>query len=313
MKRYFPFLRGKQHELIAVRDLAEAIAEHANVIPIIEPANGNHTTRISLDRYIEVSMPFLFICNPLHGTFAGHAGRLFTELISEGLLEYDNWTPTLQVERESRSGDLSAFLDRYRDYEVAVIYNGLPRSERARALLGDQHVVHHIFLDGRVGADYVNGITQDRRVIITDPFNRQPRNADYPEREFFTDMNTTAGNPNRLDFGDFSIVGNHYMDTGGPAFAVALHHVHFQNGPGPLDISHFISDRTETAADIPGKIIEALDKLVEALNDLRPNNTQACDQYRLMADAEISRGLGYMKRLAIKQHLELMLRGGIQL
>jgi len=64
MKRYFPFLRGKQHELMALRELAGQIAEEGSVIPIIEPVNGNATTRISLDRYVEVSMPFIFICNP---------------------------------------------------------------------------------------------------------------------------------------------------------------------------------------------------------------------------------------------------------
>jgi hypothetical protein len=313
MKRYFPFLRGKQNELMAVRELAEAITEHRNVIPIIEPVNTNPTTRISLDKYIEVSMPFLFICNPLYGEFANRPERLFTQLISKSLMEYDNWTPTLQVQRGSRSGEVSAFLDRYEDYEVAVIYNGLPASSRALALLDDERIVHHVFLDGRVVSDYINGISDARRVLIADPFRRQPRNADYPEREFFTDMNTVAGNPNRLDFGDFSIVGNHYTESGGPAFAVTLHHIHFQNGPSPLDISHFISDRTETAVDTPGKIIEALSKLVDALGNLRPNNTEACDEYRAMLNEENSRGLGYMKRLAIKHHLELMLQGGIQL
>ena len=313
MKRYFPFLRGKQNELMAVRDLAEEIAERGNMIPIIEPVNRNATTRISLDRYIEVSMPFLFVCNPLHGEFARRPEQLFTQLISESLMEYDNWIPALQVQLGSRPDELSAFLSRYDAYEVAVIYNGLPRNATVQATLDDESIVHHVFLDGRVVADYVNEKAEAQRVMITDPFQRQARTADYPERELYTDMNTPAANPRRLDFGDFSIVGNHYAETGGPAYAVTLHHVHFQDGPGPLDISHFISDRTETPADTPGKIIEALDKLVAALAELQPNDTGACNEYREMANAEISRGLGYMKRLAIKHHLEVMLEHGIQL
>src|SRR5579859_5767238 len=222
MKRYFPFLRGKQNEMMAVRELAERIAEQGNVIPIIEPVKDNPTTRISLDRYIEVSMPFLFICNPAYGEFASRPDELFAELIEEVLIEYDNWTPTLQVERGSTRSEISGFLDRYEDWgedgEVAVIYNGLPASAPARALLNDGRILHHVFLDRRVGAEYVNGIPEARRVIISDPFNRQARNADYPDRELFTDMNTVAGNPRRLDFGDFSIVGDHYADTGGPAY-----------------------------------------------------------------------------------------------
>jgi hypothetical protein len=258
-------------------------------------------------------MPFLFICNPLHGDLAGQLEQLFTGVIREVLMEYDNWTPALQVQRETHSGEISEFLDRYEQFEVAVVYNGLPASTKAQPLLSDEGIVHHIFLDHRVDAEYISSIAESKRVMISDPFHRQARNSDYPEREFFTDMNTLTGNPRRLDFGDFSIVGDHYADTGGPAYAVALHHVHFQAGPGPLDISHFVSDKIQTPADTPGKIIEALARLVDALDDLQPNNTQACTEYREMAAAEVSRGLGYMKRLAIKHHLEVMLDGGIRL
>lgn len=219
----------------------------------------------------------------------------------------------MQVDEAFTADDLSAFVEEYANHELAAIYWGLPEEQDARDILGDDRIIHHVILNGRVASAYVNGIDAEKRVIITDPFNRQARNADYPAREFFTDRNTIAGNPDRLDFGDFSIVGNHYMEQGGPAFAVALHHIHFRNNPGPLDISHLISDRTETSVDTPGKIIEALDKLVAALPDLEPNDTEACDEYRQMAEDEVSRGLGYMKRLAIKHHLEVMLGDGIQL
>lgn len=313
MKRYFPFLRGKQNELMAVRDLAQTIAERGNVIPIIEPVNSNATTRISVDRCIEVSMPFLFICNPFNGAFEQDFERLYGEIIEEVLMEYDNWTPAFQVQRDTSRDALASFMDRYREYELAAIYYGLPTNRAVLELLGGNSFMHHILLAGRVEAEYINGIAEGQRVMMSDRFNRQARNADYPEREFFTDMNTVTGNPRRLDFGDFSIVGNNYSDTGGPAYAVSLHHIHFQEGPGPLYISHFISDRTDTTADTPGKIMEALDKLVEALDDLLPNDTEACDEYREMADDRVSRGLGYMKRLAIKHHLELMLNGGIRL
>jgi hypothetical protein len=315
MKRYFPYLRGKQNELMALRELAEEIAESGKVLPIIEPVNRNGTTRISLDRYIEVSMPFLLICNPLCGEFEGNPDALFGGVMAEvSLMEYDNWTPTLCIRRESSAAEISAFQERYQEYEVAVIYNGLPTSPQARALLDDEDIIHHVFIVGRVGADYVNTIPAEKRVLIADRFQRQPRNADYPEQELFTDMNTTTGNPDRLDFGDYSIVGDYFTETGGPAYAVALHHIHFQDdGSGPLDISHYISDSNATTADTPGKIIEAINKLVEALDDVQPNNTEACDEYREMAETETSRGLGYMKRLAIKHHLEVMLNGGIQL
>lgn len=47
--KYFPFFRGKQNELIALRDLAANIVKNGNVIPILELVNSNPTTLISID------------------------------------------------------------------------------------------------------------------------------------------------------------------------------------------------------------------------------------------------------------------------
>jgi hypothetical protein len=313
MKTYFPFFRGKLNELMALRGLGANIAERGNVLPIIEPVKGNPSTRISLDKYIEDSMPFVFICNPFNGEFENQSERLYTTLISEALLEYDIWTPALQVQRDSPRADVASFLERYREYEVAVIYWGLPEDDRVRRLLSNEQVRWHIFIGSRIETNYIAGIDVARRVMLTDRFNRQVRNADYPETELFSDMNTISGNPARVSFGDFSMVGDYYTETGGPAYAVALHHIHLRTGTGPLYINHFISDRTETTADRAGKTLEAVDKLVAALDQLMPNDTQACGEYREIAEDRMDRGLGYMKRLAIAHHLEVMLNGGIQL
>jgi hypothetical protein len=312
MNRYFPFLRGKQHELIALRELAAEIADHDGIIPIIEPVNQNDTTRISLDRYFQVSMPFLFVCNPVHGEFRRRGERLFNELINEDLMERDNWIPALQLFNDTARTTVQHFLERYEGREVGVIYQSFPTSQRTLGSLSNERIVHHVFIGNSAATNYINGIPMERRVMVSDRFHRQPRNADYPAREFFTDMNTPEGNPERLDFGDFSIVGDYYRDDGGPAYAVVVHHIHYQGtAPGPLDISHFISDRTESTVDTAGKAIEAVTNLVNALDGLRPNDTRACAEYREMAESETWHGLGYLKRLAIMHHLEVMIGGGI--
>ncbi len=310
---YFPFLRGKQNELMAVRDLASNIAKHRRVIPIIEPVKANSTTRISIDRFIEESMPFLFICNPIHGEFKDNAAGISTGLINQTLIEYDNWTPSLYViDGQKAVQELEGFINTYgANYPLALIYYGRPQQNAVRKMIKENDFRWHVFMDGRVESAYIQSVSDDSCVLVSDRFVRKPRNADYPEKEFFTDLNTVAGNPNRSHFGDFSI-GDHYTETGGPAHAVALHHVHYAKRSRTLDISHFISDRIHTSVDTPGKIIEALNHLVESLDTFQPNNTQACLEYREMNKHEQSKGLGYMKRLAIKHHLEIMLGNGLE-
>ena len=214
--KYFPFLRGKQNELIALRDVAGDIARNGNVIPILEPVNANQTTLISIRRFIEATLPFLFICNPIHGRFSGDADGLFREVISRDLIDYHNWIPSLYVDEETTLEELEAFTETYDEYELALVYYGRPRRNTVRTRIDTTEVNYHVFISNRVENDYIESIPIDNRVMIVDRFRRRPRNAVYPAREFFTDQNTAMGNRDDVAFGDFSIVGDYYSDTGGP-------------------------------------------------------------------------------------------------
>ena len=296
---------------MAVRALASSIADNGRIIPIIEPVNENPATHKSINRFIEESMPFLLVCNPIHGKFSDDAG-LCERFIERALTDYDNWTPSLYVDAQTRIQELEWFIDTYGDHKLlALIYYGLPRRKAVRLMIEGSYFQWHVFLDRRVEREYVESVNTSSCVLVSDRFKRR-RNSDYPEKEFFTDLNTAAGNPKKSHFGDFSIVGDYYTETGGPAHAVALHHMHYEEGSRRLEVSHFISDRTETTVDTPGKTIEALDHLVDALGGLDPNGTQACQEYRDMMASGQTKGLGYMKRLAIRHHLEVMLGDGLE-
>ena len=115
------------------------------------------------------------------------------------------WSLSSQVGHDTRRNELSAFLNLSDDTEVAVVYQGLPTTMSVSQLLESPNIAHHIFIKRYVPTEYISHVPLSRRVMVGDPFNRQPRNADYPEQEFFTDMNTVDGNPDRVDFGDFSL------------------------------------------------------------------------------------------------------------
>lgn len=307
--KYFPLLRGKQNEMMALRDIAEEIVDNGNVIPIVEAVNSNPTTLISLDRFIEASMPFLFICNPRYGGFSNDADRLANDVISRGLVDYDNWIPALYVSEGTTLEELDTFTEAYEGYKLAVVYYGKPQRP-VRSRIEEASAYFHVFVTNRVENSYIESIPVNNRVLLVDSFRRQSRNVDYPDQEFFTDLNTADGNRDDVAFGDFSIVGDYYTETGGPPYAVALHHIHFTEDSHSLSIHHFKSDRVDTPVDTSGKIIEAIDNLIASLDNLQPNDTEACNEYRAMSEAQMSRGLGYLKRLGIKHHLEVILRDG---
>jgi len=241
-----------------------------------------------------------------------HKGReqdLHDDICVNGALaEYDNYIPALYIYRDTNIREVNSFMGRHTDGFRAVIYDAEPASEEVRNwCFTDDRIYHHIILENKVKADFVRDTLKPRRVLIRDNFRRKTSNSQYPEREHFTDLNTAAGNPENLDWGDYSIQGDHFADGGGAAMTVAIHHIHFSDNGESLDISHFLSDRQETTDDPAGKTIEAARKLVAALNVLAPSDTVACGEYRAMVESEQWRGLGYLKRLAIRHHLEVIL------
>ena len=306
--KYFPFLRGKQNELLALKSLASKIAESEKIIPIVEPVNWNPTTQGAIREFLNSAMQFLLVCNPAKGEFSAYHAGLTKSIVESGLMSSRDWTPALRVDTATQAGEVKRFREKYSSFRVAFIYDGRPRRSTTLDQIQKAKVAHHIFMANRVDREYVQNTPIRKRVIIEDRFRRQARNAAYPDIELFTDRNTRTGNPRNIDFGDFSIVGDYYTETGGPAHAVALHHIHFDRNSSMLLVTHFKSDRRHTAVDTAGKTLEALDHLVAGLRQLRPSNTSACKEYRELHAAQWYRGLGYMKRLAIKHHLEVILR-----
>ena len=303
--RYFPLLRGKQHELFALRTLASAIADSGRIIPIIEPVNENRSTQISLERFVEAAMPFLLVCNPEHGDIVPATVR--DKLINPILTDYDRWIPTLYVTGETTAAQVRAWKRTYRKRRLAVVCLTNPRRPVASEILAMEPRLDHFgFRLGRVEQRYIDSMPASKRICVVDSFRREHRNADYEPHELFTDLNTRSGNPDDIDFGDFSIVGDYFSTAGGPAFTVALHHIHFGEQYA-LDIHHFLSDTTRTGADREAKTLQAIRHLVAAIDTLQPNDTLACSAYRSMLETQEVGTLGQMKQLAIQHHLEVML------
>ena len=67
---YYPYFRGKQNELILIREQAKLIS-NSKIIPIIEPVKRNLSP---LNRAIEqldlFETEYILIVNPINGDFA---------------------------------------------------------------------------------------------------------------------------------------------------------------------------------------------------------------------------------------------------
>lgn len=107
-------------------------------------------------------------------------------------------------------------------------------------------------------------------------------------------------------FGDFLIVGDEYSESGGPAYAVAIH-LTYLNEDEVMYIRHFVSDRNDTPTDPAGKFAEALSKLVARVEeDELIYKSEAYKQYKDFHDRGHFPGLGYVKKLSMQHHIETL-------
>ena len=306
---FFPILRGKQNELLVLRELGPRIANEGGIIPIIEPVRCNASSLRSFRHFIACNLRFILILNPEVGTL--NYRSVSEQLIEPVLRDYENYIPALRVDGRTTLAEIRAFTRRFEatNPELAFVFTGEPTTTAVLAgLISSPSICFNIFVEGCTSAALRNRFPQETVVIVDDCFSREDRNADYTEDEFFTDRHLPGQCP-IAGFGNYSIVGSEYSEKGGPAFAVALHHVYFRDGQNsPHHIRHFVSDRTETPVDPAGKFLEALTKLVQALPSLgRANNTPTCAEYIQLHASQHFPGLGTVKKLAIKHHLELLI------
>lgn len=66
---YFPYVRGRQYELLALRELATNNLLGDYVTPIIEPVKLSPTLVNVMAEFIKVKHPISIIRNPAVGTF----------------------------------------------------------------------------------------------------------------------------------------------------------------------------------------------------------------------------------------------------
>ena len=66
---YFPYVRGKQYELLALRELVLNNKMGNKIIPIIEPIKPSSTLIKTLESFIEKKQHVIIISNPIVGSF----------------------------------------------------------------------------------------------------------------------------------------------------------------------------------------------------------------------------------------------------
>ena len=307
---YYPYFRGKQFELILLRDNAEFLAKN-NIRPIIEPVNINFSALTRAMKAInENEADCTLVVNPHAGQEPVSQSSILEELIQGSFKEYKNISLGYILDAKSDISNLVALLKKYRTFSFTIIHYGYTSGTKlASAIDGFRNIRTHIFIEGFAGKLYQKHLKKDgiKKVLIRDGFKPQKKNANYPPSEHFSDLHITYDMEGMDGFGDYLIVGDDYSETGGPAYAVAIHLTYLENDDD-MFIYHFISDQTDSPVDPGGKFLEALKKLVKEIKEPKSliYKSKACSEYLELYQKQHYPGLGYVKKLSMQHHVELI-------
>ncbi len=305
---YFPYFRGKQFELIAIRESAELLHK-SRFKPVIEPVRQDFKVLYkTLDEIVKFDGSTIVIANPDSGNFNSSQNFIAEDIVNKysgcnnisfGLLLKENLTRS-HIDSMLKLGGTDL---------TCLIHAGISDANLLKDLLGeDLGSFYHLFLEDQSGKLYRRHFNDSGRVLLRDGFRRL-NNRDYSNQEFFSDLHATFEDEGMKGFGDFLTIGNYFSDTGGPAYAVAIHLTYIdRDKDDEMHIRHFKSIRQDDPKDPAGKFLEALTELVEEVQvqSSQMLNSSAIKEFLYLHERGHFPGLGYVKKLSIKHHIETL-------
>lgn len=304
---YYPLFRGRQFDLLALRELKNKKRLSPLIIPIIEPIKLSSTLVSTIDAFEMDSSKLIVISNPKVGSLQGELS-----------------IPSVKEQYKKLMSSPSVLMGHYfnkdSQKELSEITMDFGRNLTDLAILHSERSLvpnyNRIFSDLKPSINIIPSDNAFRRqlskqnlVLIEDKFNKLSRNADYLENEleFFSEEHLFFMEEGYSGFSDYSVVGKDYNEGGFAPYAVAIHIV-FPNADRSLEIYHFVSDSNEDISNPAGKFYEALEKLYKWHSEFKDEriNTLAMSIFIDHYKNGTYPGLPTIKKLSIMHHLELV-------
>ncbi|MBF2642971.1 hypothetical protein D8Y04_13640 [Listeria seeligeri] len=301
---YFPILRGKQFELIAIRELAEANVIN-KITPIIEPIKPSSTLLSTLKQCNQNGQKVGFIHNPQVSNFKKDLVDLPESTLKndlENILVNKCVIPSHLMNINSSYEFDALKEDSINLNDLIIIHKNADYLSTYNEYFSKGSPLFNLVPDRNPFRREI----KNQRVILEDKFNKQTRNSDYCEEEAFSQDHLYFEEEGYKGFADYSIVGEEFIEAGFAPYAVTIHMVYF-NDKSELRVRHFMSTSNSDISDPAGKFGQALVKMITWVDENKPEmNTIALGEFRKLLESGKYPGLGTVKKLSIMHHLELV-------
>jgi len=300
---YYTYLRARQFELIALRELATEEALQGAVIPILEPvkkALNNLTLAHTIFR--EKDQGAYLIVNPLVGELIGD-GRHYLDYLTT--LESDTYL--IAFHYQANGNYIKECIGEYDLNDCLLIcQNDLNVDDPDFKELAGMDQICAFTLDdpgrNRSLSRYLRGLHKTC-IRLDDPFERQIRNSDFLEiaEHRFSEEHLYFKEDHFSGFSDYTALPSQYSDGGSTPRAVVIH-ITYLNEQDQIWIRHFTSKTNDSIANVQGKFAEAASKAVTYCRAKGLSNS-AIEELEHYFEDEHYPGLGMVKKISIKNHI----------
>ncbi|MFA0487225.1 MULTISPECIES: sce7725 family protein [Vibrio] len=302
---YFPYLRGKQFELTALKEVAPRL-QQGKIHPIIEPVNDNIDKLCSAVSILNTHgvTPHIIV-NPEVGDLASDSPDYLSLLVSQKNVSF---IPCVRIHNQNVA-HTQTFLDQLiRDGVSFSLY--LQEDIQFNINVYTSNSVANLILNqNRYSHTFSNSLP--RCVIVSSSFPAKKRNADYNTTpQFFSDAHLTYKTPlvqHQIGFGDYLTIDDAWSTSGGPAFVIALHVTYIDGNSQNMYVKHSLStSNPNDQSDPAGKFKEALQAMIQFANQTPSldQNTLGFQQYITIFNNKTYHGLGVPKKLSMMHHIE---------
>lgn len=310
---YQPYIRGKQFELIGIRELTPTVLlpNAFKISPIIEPVKDSSTLKATLKSLVASEINFTLIVNPQVGNF--NIPQRILSILKECVGDHKNFQIGIIFHsRINHSFIIELIKESFGiDISLTIIHNTAFENVTEILHIYKQYfkIKYNVVNLTLTGRRYFRNFERATLIELDDYFTAQTKNADYLKvgESTFSEEHLFYKEEGFEGFSDYLSIGGEYSEGGFLPYAVAIHLAYAEPVTNKIKIKHFVSNSNDDTSDIAGKFEEALDKLIEWC-DQTGYNSIAVPEFRRFHENGHFPGLGTLKKLSLMNHIDLILR-----
>ena len=300
---YYPFLRARQFELIALRELATEGATQGVIIPILEPVKETHNNlNLAHKVFQEKGQNAYLVVNPKFGELAGDS-QFYIEYLAA--LNYEVFLPAFHYRNNAEY--INQSIEQFGLTNCMLICeNDIEGDDTNFKSIAELDAISLITVNdpgrNRSLNRYIRGL-QKGFIRLDDLFEKKDRNSDFLDvtEHRLSEEHIHYSTEGFEGFSDYTVLPSEYVEGGSTPRAVVIH-LTYLNIQNEIWIRHFTSETNDSIANVQGKFAEAAAK---AVNYCRQNglSNSAISELETYFETEHYPGLGTVKKLSIKNHL----------